>query len=126
MAYTVLGAGVPVTASDGKKVGTVHHVVAAPEKDIFHGIVLATGGFGRRFVEAADVASIHEGGVDLQHRLGGHARTARAQRRRPCVCGRSGDDQHLEPLGAPPDGPQRLEVARLSTRAPESLSESGR
>ncbi len=65
MAYTVLGAGVPVTASDGKKVGTVHHVVAAPEKDIFHGIVLATGGFGRRFVEAADVASIHEGGVDL-------------------------------------------------------------
>jgi uncharacterized protein YrrD len=54
-----------VIASDGERVGTVHHVVAAPEKDIFHGIVVATGGFGRRFVEAADVASIHEGGVDL-------------------------------------------------------------
>ena len=55
----------PVTASDGKRVGTVHHVVAAPEKDIFHGIVIATGGSGRRFVQAADVASIHEGGVEL-------------------------------------------------------------
>ncbi len=65
MAYTVLGSGVPVIGSDGEQVGTVHHVVAAPEKDIFHGIVVATGGFGRRFIEAADVASIHEGGVDL-------------------------------------------------------------
>ena len=65
IAYTVLGGGVPVLGSDGERVGTVHHVVAAPEKDIFHGIVVATGGFGRRFVEAADVASIHEGGVDL-------------------------------------------------------------
>jgi len=65
IAYTVLGSGVPVTGSDGQRIGTVHHVVAAPEKDIFHGIVIATGGFGRRFVEAADVASIHEGGVEL-------------------------------------------------------------
>ena len=53
IAYTVLGGGVPVLGSDGEQVGTVHHVVAAPEKDIFHGIVVATGGFGRRFVEAA-------------------------------------------------------------------------
>jgi len=66
IAYTVLGSGVPVTGSDGQRIGTVHHVVAAPEKDIFHGIVIATGGFGRRFVEAADVASIHEGGVELR------------------------------------------------------------
>ena len=33
--------GVPVLASDGEQVGTVHHVVAAPEKDIFHGLVIA-------------------------------------------------------------------------------------
>ena len=55
IAYEVLEKGVPVLASDGEQVGTVHHVVAAPEKDIFHGLVIATPGHGRRFVEAADV-----------------------------------------------------------------------
>jgi sporulation protein YlmC with PRC-barrel domain len=64
IAYGVLEKGVPVLASDGQQVGTVHHVVAAPEKDIFHGLVISVGG-QRRFVEAADVASIHERGVDL-------------------------------------------------------------
>ncbi len=49
IAYRVLDAGVPVLAADGEQVGTVHHVVAAPEKDIFHGIVVATPGHGRRF-----------------------------------------------------------------------------
>ncbi len=66
IAYTVLEKGVPVLASDGERVGTVHHVVAAPEKDIFHGIVIATTAHGKRFVEAADVASLHEHGVDLK------------------------------------------------------------
>jgi hypothetical protein len=66
IAYTVLEKGVPVLASGGEQVGTVHHVVAAPEKDIFHGIVIATPGKDRRFVEAADVASLHEHGVDLK------------------------------------------------------------
>jgi hypothetical protein len=62
----VLDKDVPVLASDGQRVGTVHHVVAAPEKDIFHGIVISTPEHGRRFVEAADVASLHERGVDLR------------------------------------------------------------
>ena len=57
---------VPILASDGQRVGTVHHVVAAPEKDIFHGMVISTPEHGRRFVEAADVASLHELGVDLR------------------------------------------------------------
>jgi uncharacterized protein YrrD len=57
---------VPVIASDGVHVGTVHHVVAAPEKDIFHGLVISTSAMGRRFVEAADVQSLHEHGVDLR------------------------------------------------------------
>ena len=71
IAYEVLEKGVPVLASDGEQVGTVHHVVAAPEKDIFHGLVISTPGHGRRFVEAADVAALHEYGVDL--RLDSHA-----------------------------------------------------
>ncbi|MFI4985308.1 MAG: hypothetical protein ACHQAV_04895 [Solirubrobacterales bacterium] len=66
IAYEVLDKGVPVLASDGELLGTVHHVVAAPEKDIFHGLVIATTRHGRRFVEAADVASLHEHGVDLR------------------------------------------------------------
>ena len=66
IAYQVLDKGVPVLASDGERVGTVHHVVAAPEQDIFHGLVIAMPGRGRRFVEADEVASLHEHGVDLR------------------------------------------------------------
>ncbi|HUA10520.1 MAG TPA: hypothetical protein VMA83_00780 [Solirubrobacteraceae bacterium] len=66
VAYTVLERGIGVFASGGEQVGTVHHVVAAPEKDIFHGIVIATPGHGKRFVEAADIEALHERGVDLR------------------------------------------------------------
>lgn len=66
IAYQVLEKGIPVLASDGEQVGTVHHVVSAPEKDIFHGLVISTTGHGLRFVEAADVESLHEHGVDLR------------------------------------------------------------
>jgi hypothetical protein len=66
IAYEVLEKGVPVLSSDGRQIGTVHHVVAAPEQDIFHGLVIATPVSGRRFIEAADIASLHERGVDLK------------------------------------------------------------
>ena len=66
IAYPVLEKGVPVLSSDGEQVGTVHHVVADARRDIFHGIVISTRN-GRRFVEAADVASLHERGVDLRN-----------------------------------------------------------
>jgi hypothetical protein len=65
IAYEVLEPGVPVYASGGEQVGTVGHVVAAPEEDIFHGIVLHTDD-GPRFVPADQVASLHERGVDLR------------------------------------------------------------
>jgi sporulation protein YlmC with PRC-barrel domain len=64
IAYEVLENDVPVYASDGTVVGTVDHVVAAFEQDIFHGIVIRTDQ-GRRFVAADDVVSLHERGVDL-------------------------------------------------------------
>jgi len=66
VAYEVLEKGVPVRASDGAQVGTVHHVVAAPEQDIFHGLVIAASGGGYRFVDAADISGLHELGVDLR------------------------------------------------------------
>jgi hypothetical protein len=65
IAYLLLDEGVPVLASGGEVVGTVEHVVAAPDEDIFHGVVMSTSGHGRRFVEASKVASLHERGVDL-------------------------------------------------------------
>jgi hypothetical protein len=69
IAYEVLEKNVPVYASGGEQVGTVDHVVAAPEQDIFHGIVIGTSG-GRRFVAAEHVASLHEFGVDLRIDVG--------------------------------------------------------
>jgi len=65
IAYEVLEPGVPVYASGGEQVGTVGHVVAAPEEDIFHGIVLNTAA-GARFLPADEVAALHERGVDLR------------------------------------------------------------
>lgn len=65
IAYEVLESGIPVYASGGEQVGTVDHVVAAPEEDIFHGIVMRVDG-GQRFVPADQVASLHERGVDLR------------------------------------------------------------
>ena len=65
IAYEVLERGVPVYASGGEQVGTVDHVVAAPEEDIFHGLVIRAGD-DRRFVPADEVASLHERGVDLR------------------------------------------------------------
>jgi hypothetical protein len=60
----VLERDVPVYASGGEMLGTVDHVVAAPDQDIFHGIVMADGK-DRRFVAADQIASLHEHGVDL-------------------------------------------------------------
>jgi hypothetical protein len=65
IAYEVLEKGVPVYASDETQVGTVDHVVAAPEEDIFHGVVMRTES-GPRMVLAEHVQSLHEHGVDLR------------------------------------------------------------
>ena len=64
IAYEVLDEGVSVYAADGSVIGTVDHVVAAPEEDIFHGLVIRTDA-GRRFVAADQVRSLHERGADL-------------------------------------------------------------
>ncbi len=66
IAYQLLDDGVPVLASDGTPVGTVRCVLAAPEKDVFHGLLITTSNHGVRFVEAGLIASIHERGCDLR------------------------------------------------------------
>lgn len=66
IAYQMLEEGVRVLSSDGEQVGTVGAVLSAPEKDVFHGLLIDTPGHGIRFLEADSIASIHEHGVDLR------------------------------------------------------------
>ncbi len=65
ISYEVLDAGVPVYSSDGQQVGTVGSVLSAPEKDVFHGLLIYDHDRRVRFVEASSIASVHERGVDL-------------------------------------------------------------
>jgi hypothetical protein len=63
--YMTLEPGTRVLASDGADVGTVAHVLADADADIFDGIVLDAKGGGHRFVDAPLVAAIAESAVTL-------------------------------------------------------------
>jgi len=65
--YLSLPQGTDVVSSDGHKVGTVEHVLAVPEVDVFDGVIvdMRAGPGGHRFADASQVASIHERGVVL-------------------------------------------------------------
>lgn len=62
--YLTLGEGTPVYTSDGEEIGTVTHVLAVVEEDIFDGLVVRVPR-GHRFVDASQVAEIYENGVEL-------------------------------------------------------------
>ncbi len=62
--YLTLDEGTPVVTSDGAEIGTVTHVLAVTEEDIFDGIVVDTGD-GHRFVDAPFVEEIFERAVVL-------------------------------------------------------------
>ena len=68
ISYMVLKPGSAVVSSDGERVGSVVHVLADEEQDVFDGIVIdhSTGAGGHRFVDAGQVAQIHEQGVLLK------------------------------------------------------------
>ena len=67
ISYLVLSDGTDVISSDGRKVGTVEHVLSVPEEDVFDGVVvhMRAGPGGHRFADADQIASIHERGVVL-------------------------------------------------------------
>ena len=66
--YLTLEEGCDVVSSDGEKVGTVQHVLADEEEDIFDGIVidceLRPGGL--HFVDAPQVSECFERAVQLK------------------------------------------------------------
>ena len=66
--YLSLGKGADCYSCDGERIGEVEHVLAAPDQDIFDGIVLDTSVLpgGHRFVDAERVEEIFERGVLLK------------------------------------------------------------
>jgi uncharacterized protein YrrD len=66
--YLSLGKGAECYSCDGEKLGEVEHVLAAPDQDIFDGIVLDTSVLpgGHRFVDADQVEEIYDRGVLLK------------------------------------------------------------
>jgi hypothetical protein len=68
ISYLVAKTGIPVFSSDGEKLGRVIKVFAAPEANMFDGILFDTnwGPGGRRFVDAPEVGEIYERGVILK------------------------------------------------------------
>jgi hypothetical protein len=68
VSYLVVKAGIPVFTKDGKNVGTVVRALAAPEADLFDGIIFDTTPHkpgGHKFVDAPEVADLYERGVVL-------------------------------------------------------------
>ena len=65
--YLVLADGTPVLSSDGREVGTVEHVLADADSDVFDGVIvdLRAGPGGHRFADAGQVEAIYERGVVL-------------------------------------------------------------
>src|ERR671917_407534 len=64
ISYLVLADGTPVLSADGREVGTVAHVLADADADVFDGVIVELSG-GHRFADASLVDTIHERGVVL-------------------------------------------------------------
>jgi hypothetical protein len=68
VSYLVVKSGIPVFASGGEKLGTVVRSLAAPEADLFDGVIFDTTPHkpgGHKFVDAPEVDSLYERGVVL-------------------------------------------------------------
>lgn len=66
ISYEALEPGTPVYSSDGQQIGTVAHVLAVEDEDVFDGIVIAEPvAKGHRFADADVVGPIHERAVYL-------------------------------------------------------------
>jgi hypothetical protein len=68
VSYLVLPEGATVYASGGEELGKVRHVLAAPELDLFDGIVVDASALpgGLRFVDASQIDEVYERGVMLR------------------------------------------------------------
>jgi C-terminal processing protease CtpA/Prc len=67
VSYLVLADGTPVLSSDGHELGTVEHVLADADADVFDGVIvdMRAGPGGHRFADAEQVEAIYERGLVL-------------------------------------------------------------
>jgi sporulation protein YlmC with PRC-barrel domain len=67
ISYMALDSGTAVVSSDGTRVGTVEHVLADEDNDIFDGLVidLQSGPGGLHFADSEQVGDIYERAVML-------------------------------------------------------------
>jgi hypothetical protein len=67
VSYLLLADGTDVVSSEGRKVGTVEHVLADPDADVFDGVIvdMRAGPGGHRFADATQIERIHERAVVL-------------------------------------------------------------
>jgi len=66
IAYLALEEGTPVFAVDGTEIGSVEHVLADVDVDIFDGLVIDVAGRGHRFADAEQVGPLFERRVELR------------------------------------------------------------
>lgn len=68
ISYALLNHGTHVYSSDGVQIGKVAYVLATEDEDVFDGIVIGEHLFGseHRFIDADEVAEIHQHGVVLR------------------------------------------------------------
>jgi hypothetical protein len=95
ISYLVLAEGTRVFAADGREIGTVEHVLADAEADVFDGLVLDVAG-GHRFADATQVASMHERAVTL---IVDHADELPEPEENPAALSASPDDTAPDDLG---------------------------
>ena len=100
IAYQVLEQGVPVYSSDGEQLGSVDHVVAAPDEDIFHGVVMRAGQ-ERRFIAADHDRVASRARRRSPHRRCGGREPAPAGGRRRAGFPRARAGRQAEPLEEP-------------------------
>jgi len=67
VSYLVLADGTPVLSSDDEEIGTVEHVLADADADLFDGVIvdMRAGPGGHRFADAEQVEAIYERGLVL-------------------------------------------------------------
>jgi len=70
IAYLALEEGTPVFAADGARIGTVEHVLADLDADIFDGLLVDVDGGGHRFADAEQVGPLFERRAELRVGLG--------------------------------------------------------
>jgi hypothetical protein len=58
ISYMALAVGTPVLTASGTEFGTVEHVLAVPELDLFDGLAIKTHHHGVRFVDRDHVGDI--------------------------------------------------------------------